>query len=282
MNSTQTRSGTLYLVATPIGNLEDITQRAVRVLGEVDLIAAEDTRHTRKLLAALGLNKPLESLHGDSGPRKVLHIIELLHQGQDVALVSDAGTPLIADPGAELVQACAKADIPVVIIPGASAVTAAVALAGFGADSFLFAGYPPRKASERRQFIEGIASQRHPVVLYEAPHRIQKTLQELAETLPAERQVAVCRELTKLHEEIVRGTAAEVATAFEGREPKGEFTIVIAPSSQPPAVPSVGDPEAAARLLATLGLSTKEIAEVLAAATGLSKNEAYQLALRQR
>jgi len=249
------RAGTLYLVATPIGNLEDITRRAVRILGEVDVVAAEDTRRTRKLLAALGISKPLESLHADSGARKVERIVELLREGKDVALTSDAGTPLIADPGADLVQACNEAGIAVVAVPGPSAVAAAIAVAGFGGDRFLFAGYPPRKAGERRQFLERIAAMPYPVVLFEVPHRVVQTLQQLSSILGCERQVVVCRELTKLHEEV-------------GRQASGP--------------PVAGDPRAAAALMAQMGLSSRQITDVLVAAAGLGRNEAYRLALQAR
>ncbi len=276
------RAGTLYLVATPIGNLEDITRRAVRILGEVDVVAAEDTRRTRKLLAALGISKPLESLHADSGARKVERIVELLRGGKDVALTSDAGTPLIADPGADLVQACNEAGIAVVAVPGPSAVAAAIAVAGFGGDRFLFAGYPPRKAGERRQFLERIAAMPYPVVLFEVPHRVVQTLQQLSSILGCERQVVVCRELTKLHEEVVRGAAVQVAAAFEHREPKGEFTIVIAAGRQASGPPVAGDPRAAAALMAQMGLSSRQITDVLVAAAGLGRNEAYRLALQAR
>jgi 16S rRNA (cytidine1402-2'-O)-methyltransferase len=213
---------TLYVVATPIGNLEDVSQRAIRVLGEVSAIAAEDTRVTGRLLARYAIRKPMISYRAPVQQRTLGRVLDALEQG-DVALVSDAGTPAVSDPGTRLVEAAAEAGYDVVAIPGPSAVAAAVSVSGFGGPGFVFAGYLPRKPGELRRFFGSLGTADRMTVVFESPHRIQKSLSALAEVLP-ERRVVVCRELTKMHEQVVRGTAAEVAGAVN---PRGEFVIVI-------------------------------------------------------
>jgi 16S rRNA (cytidine1402-2'-O)-methyltransferase len=215
---------TLYVVATPIGNLEDVTLRALRVLGEVSAIAAEDTRVTARLLARHGIRKPLLSYRAPVEARGLPRVLAALGSG-DVALVSDAGTPTLSDPGRLLVEAAWEAGHQVVPLPGASAITSAVAVSGFPGEGFTFAGYVPRKPGERRRLFGSLPE--HPVVLFESPHRIRKTLVQLAAELP-EARVAVCRELTKLHEQVLRGSPAEVLAQLP--EPvRGEVTLVIAP-----------------------------------------------------
>lgn len=216
--------GSLYLVATPIGNLEDVTLRALRVLGEVELIAAEDTRVTARLLARHGLRKPMLSYRAPVEARSLPKLLEALGRG-DVALVSDAGTPTLSDPGQRLVAAAWAAGHAVVPVPGPSAVTSALAVAGFGGSGFCFSGYLPRKPGELRRFFESLRGSDRPTVAFESPHRVARSLAVLAETLP-ERHVAVARELTKMHEEVLRGTATEVMAAL-GVRARGEFTIVI-------------------------------------------------------
>ncbi len=213
---------TLYVVATPIGNLEDISQRALLVLGEVSAIAAEDTRVTGRLLARYAIRKPMLSYRAPVEQRTLKRVLDALEAG-DVALVSDAGTPSVSDPGPPLISAAADAGHDVVPIPGPSAVAAAVSVSGFGGPGFAFAGYLPRKPGELRRFFGSLAAAERMTVVFESPHRVQKSLSALAEVLP-ERRVVVCRELSKLHEQIVRGTAAEVAGALN---PRGEFVIVI-------------------------------------------------------
>ncbi len=217
--------GTLYVVGTPIGNLEDVTLRALKVLGEVDLIAAEDTRVTSRLLARHGIRRPMVSYRAPVERRQLPRLLAAL-DGGDVALVSDAGTPTLSDPGQALVDAAWEAGHRVVPVPGPSAITAALAAAGFPGPGFTFAGYLPRKPGELRRFFESLASAPHPTVAFESPHRVLRSLRALAEVLP-ERRVAVARELTKQHEEVLRGTAAEVLAELDGRE-RGEFTLVIA------------------------------------------------------
>ncbi len=219
-------SGKLYVVATPIGNLEDITLRALRVLKAVALIAAEDTRHTKKLLARYEIETPLISFHEHSPPARLREIIQRLKAGEDVALVTDAGTPAISDPGAALVQAAHEAGIPVVPVPGASAVTAALSAAGFPAQRFRFEGFPPRKAGARQRFFESLKEEEAPVVLFESPHRLLKTLQSAFEVL-GDRRVTICREMTKQFEEIFHGTLSEAIDHWQKHPPRGEFVIVI-------------------------------------------------------
>jgi len=219
--------GTLYVVGTPIGNLEDLSGRAARVLGEVALVAAEDTRRTRALLSHLGVRKPLERLDAnvEHSPR-LQRVVDALDAG-DVALCSDGGMPLVSDPGAQLVQAARAAGHRVEVVPGPSAVTAALALAGVRADSFVFLGFLPRKATAMARALEALATDQRPAVAFESPQRLLKALAIAADVLP-ERQVAVARELTKVHEELRWGTAAELATHYTAHPPKGEITLVFA------------------------------------------------------
>ena len=215
---------TLYVVATPIGNLEDVTLRALRVLGEVEIIAAEDTRVTSRLLARHGLRKPMLSYRAPVEVRVMPRVLDALERG-DVALVADAGTPTLSDPGQRLVDAAWQAGHRVVPLPGPSAVTAALAAAGYGGTSFCFAGYLPRKPGELRRFFESLRRADGPTIAFESPHRVRRSLTVLSEVLP-DRPVAVARELTKLHEQVLRGTAAEVLAAL-GEPVRGEITLVV-------------------------------------------------------
>lgn len=220
-------TGTLYVVATPIGNLEDITLRALSVLKGVDIIAAEDTRHTQKLLSRHGIHGQLTSYHDHNKEMKAPVLIERMGQGQSVALVSDAGTPLIADPGYFLVCAARDADLPVVPIPGPSAPAAALSVAGMPTDCYTFLGYMPPRSGARRTRLTALAEHPCTLVMFEAPHRILKTLADISATLGDDRRMAALREMTKQHEEVVRGTVSEVAAHFEGRKVLGEFTLVV-------------------------------------------------------
>jgi 16S rRNA (cytidine1402-2'-O)-methyltransferase len=214
----------LYVVATPIGNLEDVTARAVRILGEVSAIAAEDTRITSRLLARHGIRKPLISYRAPVERRGLPRVMSALDEG-DVALVSDAGSPTLSDPGQALVEAAWAGGHTVVPIPGPSAITAALSVAGYGGPGFTFLGYLPRKPGEMRRLLAGIADDPRPAVAFESPYRVRKSLALVAEVLP-ERHLTVARELTKLHEQVLRGLAAEVLAAL-GDPPRGEFTLVI-------------------------------------------------------
>jgi 16S rRNA (cytidine1402-2'-O)-methyltransferase len=219
--------GTLYVVGTPIGNLEDLTARAARVLGEVGAIAAEDTRVTARLLARLGVRKPMLSYRAPVERRGLPAVLRALEEG-DVALVSDAGTPGVSDPGQRLVAAAVAAGHAVVPIPGPSAVAAALSISGFTGEGHLFLGYLPRKPGELRRLLAGLAAEPRPAVAFDSPYRVLKSLAAIAEALP-ERPLVVGRELTKLHEQVVRGTAAECLAQLEGKA-RGEFTLVIAGS----------------------------------------------------
>lgn len=215
----------LYVVATPIGNLEDITLRALKTLKEVDIIAAEDTRHSGILLSKYDIKKPLLSFHSFSGHAKIEKIIAVLKEGKKVALISDAGTPGISDPGFVLIRAAISAGIQVVPIPGPSAFLTALSVAGLPTDKFLYLGFLPKKKG-RKTLLESLKDEERTVVFYESPYRIQRTLEELHATL-GNRQVAVERELTKIFEEIVRGTLSDALKYFQNRIPKGEFVIVL-------------------------------------------------------
>lgn len=218
-------AGTLYLVGTPIGNLEDMTMRAIRILKEADLIAAEDTRQTRKLLTHFDIHTRLVSYHehnkGASGPE----LIRLLKGGQSIALVSDAGLPAISDPGADLVADAVAEGLPVVPVPGANAALSALIMSGLPTDRFLFAGFPPREKKQLSKWLQGLAGQQATLLMYESPHRLNKTLEAMLEHF-GDRRVAVIRELTKRHEEAVRGTVSECIAWFREHEPLGEFCIV--------------------------------------------------------
>lgn len=214
----------LFVIATPIGNLEDVTARALRVLGEVGAIAAEDTRVTSRLLARHGIRKPMISYRAPVERRGLPRVMAALDEG-DVALVSDAGTPTISDPGQALVSAAWAAGHTVVPIPGPSSVTAALSIAGYGGPGFAFVGYLPRKPGEMRRLLSGLADERRPTVAFESPFRIRRSLASIAESLP-DRHLTLARELTKLHEQVLRGTASEVLDAL-GERTRGEFTLVI-------------------------------------------------------
>ncbi|MFN8635938.1 MAG: 16S rRNA (cytidine(1402)-2'-O)-methyltransferase [Chloroflexota bacterium] len=221
--------GTLFVVGTPIGNLEDITLRAIRVLREVTLIAAEDTRHTRTLLAAHDISTQLVSFHEFSGTARVQRLVEQLSSG-DVALVSDAGMPGLSDPGYPLIRAALEAGHEVVPIPGPSAILSALVASGLPMHAFTFHGFLPRKSGERRRLLASMAEATHSQIVFESPHRLVAALREIVEVLGPDRPVAVARELTKKFEEIVRGTAAEALARFERQAPRGEITIAIGPS----------------------------------------------------
>lgn len=223
------KPGNLYIVATPIGNLSDVTRRALEVLGAVDLIAAEDTRVTRKLLSAYAVSTPLTSYHAHSSSKKEAELLAKLGGGASIALVTDAGTPAISDPAVRLVRAALEAGCTVVPIPGPSALTAALSASGLPSDTFTFEGFLSTKAGRRRRRLEELATLGHTVVLYESPHRLKKLLGELKETFGPERPCVVAREVSKLYEEFLRGTVAEVAEELAGREVKGEVTVIVGP-----------------------------------------------------
>ena len=261
----------LYLVATPIGNLEDITQRAVRVLKEVALIAAEDTRKTGVLLKSYGITTPLCSYCEHSGVGKIHFILKQLETG-DVAVVSEAGMPGISDPGYELVVAATEKGLRVVPIPGASAVISAVAVSGLPTDSFLFMGFLPRKQAERQKRLVDIATQPATLVMYEAPHRLIRALNDIMHVL-GDRRIAVCREMTKVYEEIFRGTVSEALVYFE--RPKGEFTLVLEGWT---AVTDDDDSILRARIekMKKDGMKVKDAVNIIAQETDLKRRDIYR------
>ena len=220
-------SGTLYIVATPIGNLDDFSQRAVETLKAVDVIASEDTRIARQLLGKFGIQVPLISFFEHNEDKRIPELIRHLETGEAVALISDAGTPLISDPGYRLVREVATRDIRIVPVPGPSAVMAALSVSGLPTDRFTFVGFLPRKASKRKKELQKLTELTHTVVIFESPYRLLKTLQDMAEIM-GDRQVVVCRELTKKFEEILRGIPAELLKILSDRTIKGEITLVVA------------------------------------------------------
>jgi 16S rRNA (cytidine1402-2'-O)-methyltransferase len=221
-------AGVLYVVSTPIGNLEDITLRALRILHSVDLIAAEDTRHTRKLLTHHGISRPLVSYHDHNEAAQAPRLLALLQDGKSIALVTDAGTPGIADPAYYLLQTLLPHAIPIVPIPGPTAAMAALSVSGLPMDRFIFEGFLPIKSGRRRQRLEELAADTRTIVLYESPHRLLRLLQELVSHCGTERRLVVARELTKRFEEVARGTTSTLLELFQGRTIRGEFTLVLA------------------------------------------------------
>ena len=267
--------GTLYIVSTPIGNLEDITLRALRVLREVRLIAAEDTRRTRQLLRHYDITTPLLSFHDHNKAQRLPRLLRELEAG-DVALVSDAGTPLVNDPGYTLVQAAIAAGHRVVPVPGPSAPLAALVVSGLPTDAFLYLGYLPRKTGERRRRLEEVAALPYTLIFLETPQRLREALADMVAVLGAERQVAVARELTKRHEEVWRGTLGAALEYFRGVQPRGEFTLVVA--GHPPEVRVWSDAELDTAIDEGLarGASPSQLARELAAQSGHPRQAVYR------
>jgi len=269
--------GTLYLVATPIGNLEDVTARALRVLREASLVVAEDTRTTRKLLTHYGIRQRLLSYNEHNMKLRTPRILAALQDG-DVALVSEAGTPGLSDPGYELVVAALEAGFDVSPIPGPAAPIAALSASGLPFREFTFLGFLPRRAAERRRLFASLAAEPRTLVAFEAPHRLLATLTDMLSAW-GDRRIAVCREMTKTHEEVFRGAVSQALGHFA--EPRGEFTLVIA-GAGPPAPAPEADAVAALRRLMAEGVSPKDAAARVAQALGLPKRRVYQLSLQVR
>ncbi|MEZ4422421.1 MAG: 16S rRNA (cytidine(1402)-2'-O)-methyltransferase [Gemmatimonadota bacterium] len=265
----------LYLVSTPIGNLADVTLRALDTLRRVDLVLAEDTRRTRILLDHHGIGTPLSSLHEHNEARRVESVLERLADGGTVALVSDAGTPLVSDPGSRLVRSVVEAGHPVVPIPGPSAVLAALVASGLPGERFTFLGFAPRKGAERQRTLERVSASEETCVLFEAPPRLVRLLTDLAEACGEDREACVAREVTKMHEEFRRGVLRELADHYQAHPPRGEVTLVVAPS----APRGVEDPdiEASARALLAEGLRPSQAAQALSQRLGISRNHAYRV-----
>ena len=274
-----TTPGTLYVVATPIGNLADLGERARQTLATVDVIAAEDTRRTGALLRRLGLSRPLVSLHSHNEQARSRQLLARLQAGEDVALVSDAGTPLLSDPGFPLVRAARQAGIRVVPVPGPSAIVAALSVAGIPCQRFAFEGFLPARTGARRAALAALAEEPRTLVFFEAAHRIRASLVDMAAAFGAGREAALARELTKLHEEVLHGTLAELVEALAehpARE-KGEFVVIVAGAPAPP--PAVaGDEDAVLRVLLR-HLGTRDAAQVAAELTGRPRKALYRRAL---
>jgi 16S rRNA (cytidine1402-2'-O)-methyltransferase len=264
----------LYLVATPIGNLEDITLRALRVLREeATLIACEDTRQTQKLLEHFGIRKPVISYHEHNEEARTAELIERLIAGDTVALVSDAGTPLVSDPGYRLVNSAIAASIRVVPIPGVSAVLTALGASGLPTDDFRFAGFLPSKSGARQRFLKQLAAETTTLIVYESPHRVLESLEDIRRVM-GDRRIVLGRELTKLHEEFLRGSVSEVSEALRARPAiKGEITLVIARADK---VAATGDPVAEVLSLQSAGMDRMEAIKAVAKQFGLGKRELYQ------
>ena len=276
-------AGCLYLVATPIGNLEDITVRAIRVLSEVDSIACEDTRQTQKLLQHYDIRKELVSYHEHNELTRAPELVIELEQGAKVALVSDAGTPVISDPGHRLVSLCLRHHIPVIPIPGPSAFVAALAASGLPAEEFLFIGFLASRPAARRKYLRALKTETRTLVLYESPHRIEETLSDALEIL-GPRAAVIAREVTKIHEEFLRGDLAHLLETARQRRLRGEITLLIAPQTsetQSPAI-TVSLKQRVEQLEAEQGLEHKAALKQAARERGLGKREAYKQLLMDR
>ncbi len=269
--------GTLYIVSTPIGNLEDITLRALTVLKEVDVIAAEDTRHSRKLLTHYGISKPLISYWGEKEKVKSAEIIEKLQSGQSVALISDAGTPGISDPGAVLIKKAIEENIQVVSIPGPSALIAALSLSGLPTNEFIFTGFLPSKTKQRQKILRDLSLEPRTLVFYEAPHRILETLMDM-EKIFMERRAALVKEITKIHEEVLRGNIPEILTKIKETTIAGEYIIAVEGKTERRKL-ATEDALSEVSALMKKGLGRKEAVKKIAEAYGLSKKELYDKSL---
>ncbi len=280
----KTLGGMLYVVATPIGNLADISERALKVLSEVDFIAAEDTRNSLRLLTHFGISKTLVSYHEHNKREKGEEIVARLRGGESCAIITDAGTPAISDPGEDLVALCAENDIPVTSVPGACALISALALSGLPTARFVFEGFLPVQKKERRERLECLAREERTFILHEAPHKLRTTLDDLCRTLGGERRISLCRELTKLNEEICRTTIAEAIEQYSAKEPRGEYVLVIEGGSG-----SVGGadtafanmtPEEAVAHFTEQGMSKNDAVKAAAKALGMTRNQLYGLLIK--
>ncbi len=280
------RCGCLYVVGTPIGNLQDLSRRAGDILGTVSLVAAEDTRRTRKLLSYLGLRIPLLSCHEHNEMEQQEKVLSFLNQGRDVALVSDAGTPGLSDPGARLVRKVMQSGCRVVPVPGPSAVATALSVAGMSADAFFFRGFLPSRKTERKKALEELSAMPYTMVFYEAPHRLKETLNDMLDIL-GDREVLLARELTKVHEEVVRSTISSLADELSARvQVKGEITLVVAGSQAVSREEQEVNQDVLVHALEVLSpcdtLSLRDKVDLLAGLTGVPRKKVYEFALEER
>jgi 16S rRNA (cytidine1402-2'-O)-methyltransferase len=273
-------AGLLYVVATPIGNLEDITLRAIRVLKEVDLIAAEDTRHTQILLSHYDIRTPVTSYHEHNERAKAKPLVERLVRGGNIALLSDAGTPAISDPGYRLVVEAVRAGVRIIPLPGPSALAAVLSASGLPIDRFIFEGFLPAKKQERKKKLRALRNETRTLILYDAPHRLKESLVDMQEIL-GDREIVIGREISKVHEEFLRGRIGEIIERIADREVKGEITVVVHGSTEGTKVSDAELQDEIGRLVAE-GMRVKEIAEIIGERHQLSKREIYQLAFQRR
>ena len=276
-------SGTLYLVATPIGNLGDLSPRAAQVLSEADFIAAEDTRVSMKLLSHLALRRPLVSYHQHNRASAGPAILARLLAGESCALVTDAGTPAISDPGEDLVRLCADNGVPVQAVPGCCALITALAVSGLATGRFVFEGFLPVNRGERRERLAKLACEERTMIFYEAPHKLRATLADMAAAFGGERRVTLCREITKIYEEYIRTTLAQAIEMYREKEPKGEFVLILE-GAPPKEGPALSFQEAVALVVQTsaCGVSLSDAAKSVAADSGYKKGELYKAALEKR
>ena len=273
--------GTLYLVPTPIGNLGDVSRRVAETFEQVDFIAAEDTRVTLKLLNHLGLKKPLVSYYRHNTDEAGRQVLSRLLSGESCALCTDAGTPAISDPGEDLVALCAENGVPVVPLPGPCALTTALCASGLPTARFVFEGFLPMNRKNRRARLEALAGEERTMILYEAPHKLTATLADLAETFGPDRRVSLCRELTKLHEEVFRTTLSGAVERYQAEAPRGEFVLVVEGAGTPQEEYTLDDGLDRVSALLAQGLSRKDAVRQAAKELGLSRNELYNAALGQ-
>ena len=274
-------SGTLYVIGTPIGNLEDMTLRQLRMLQEVDFIAAEDTRVTRKLLSHYDIHTPMVSYHDHSGQLVTQQLLQRMAAGETCGIVTDAGMPCISDPGEILVRCCKEQGIPVTAVPGPSAAITALAISGQETGRFTFEGFLAMNKKNRRTHLQSLAAEERTMIFYEAPHKLSATLGDLQDVFGVDRRISLCRELTKLHEAVRRTTLGEAVDYYRANPPKGEFVLVVegAPHQAPEQMTLEAGVERMVQLMEAEKLSRKEAAKRVAAETGLGKNELYQKSL---
>ena len=273
------KPGVLYIVGTPIGNLEDMTFRGVRILQSVDFIAAEDTRHTGKLLKHFQVSTPQISYHEHNRHSRIPELLKQLHEGKSIALVSDAGMPGISDPGYELVKACAEAGITVVPIPGAVAAITALSASGISTEKFVFEGFLNAKSKQRRSHLEFLKLEERTLIFYESPHRLRSTLQDMKEIFGEDRQIVLARELTKMYEEFWRGNIEGACSYYELKVPVGEYTLVVAGNSPTQREFTQAELVAELETIMNQGISPSQASRQLAASTSLPRRQLYQLAL---
>lgn len=279
------RGGMLYLVATPIGNLADFSERAKKILSEVDFIAAEDTRNSLRLLTHFGISKPMLSYHEHNRRERGEEIACRLAAGESCALITDAGTPAISDPGEDLVVLCAERGIPVTSVPGACAMITALTLSGLPTGRFVFEGFLPVPKKERRERLAELAREKRTFLLHEAPHKLRTTLDDLTQVLGGERRITLCRELTKLNEEIVRTTLAQAVTLYEQREPRGEYVLVIEGASEESLAETRTETRTVEEAVAyydSCGMGRNDAIRAAAKELGLSRNEVYAQMLSKK